>query len=164
MEVTSLEQCMDHIEKAEKRRHFAATNFNEQSSRSHTVFTAIMERLVTYDDGLTVNTRGDLLIVDLAGNEKAAAAAEGRGGDKAGAQRLVAEGQAINKSLFLLSEVISKLAKKDSSKSKKFFIPWRDSALTRLLKRALAGNSRACLLVAVHPSTQALEISLSTLR
>ena len=123
-----------------------------------------MERLVTYDDGLTVNTRGDLLIVDLAGNEKAAAAAEGRGGDKAGAQRLVAEGQAINKSLFLLSEVISKLAKKDSSKSKKFFIPWRDSALTRLLKRALAGNSRACLLVAVHPSTQALEISLSTLR
>ncbi|KAH0473364.1 MAG: hypothetical protein KVP17_005261 [Porospora cf. gigantea B] len=122
-----------------------------------------MERLVTYNDGLTVNTRGDLLIVDLAGNEKAAAAAEGRGGDKAGAQRLVAEGQAINKSLFLLSEVISKLAKKDS-KSKKFFIPWRDSALTRLLKRALAGNSRACLLVAVHPSTQALEISLSTLR
>lgn len=113
-------------------------------------------------------------LVDLAGNERAAMAAEG----VEDAKERQAEGQAINKSLFVLAEVISKMAKKsvllakcksenrepDKKEVTKLFVPWRDSKLTRLLQKALGGNSRACLLVAVHPSTQSLEISLSTLR
>jgi hypothetical protein len=76
--------------------------------------------------------------------------------------------------LFLLSEVIAKLSKRaelqrkgmsvDKVKKELLHIPWRDSKLTRLLQKALGGNARACLLVAVHPSLQSLEISLSTLR
>ncbi|KAH0481335.1 MAG: hypothetical protein KVP17_000057 [Porospora cf. gigantea B] len=160
--VASVEECMQHIEVAESRRHFAATNFNETSSRSHVVFSAVVETALEVD-GLNISTKGELLLVDLAGNERVSAAASG----VAGAKERLAEGQAINKSLFLLSEVISKLAKRQGmsgAEAKKLFVPWRDSSLTRVIKRGLAGNSRACVICALHPSTQSLEISLSTLR
>lgn len=170
-EVSTVDDVMKLLQSAEMKRHFARTNFNETSSRSHTVFTTIMESTLTYPDGSTIVRRGELKLVDLAGNERASAA-EG----VEGAKERQAEGQAINKSLFLLSEVIAKLSKRaeymkkgaadkaEKLKRDMMHIPWRDSKLTRLLQKALGGNSRACLLVAVHPSTQALEISLSTLR
>lgn len=170
-EVSCIDDVMRLLQSAEMKRHFASTNFNETSSRSHTVFTTILEATQTYSDGTVIARRGELKLVDLAGNERASAA-EG----VEGAKERLAEGQAINKSLFLLSEVIAKLSKRaellkkgagvnvDKLKKEMLHIPWRDSKLTRLLQKALGGNSRACLLVAVHPSTQALEISLSTLR
>eukprot|EP00918_Siedleckia_nematoides_P019817 GHVU01042211.1.p1 GENE.GHVU01042211.1~~GHVU01042211.1.p1 ORF type:complete len:410 (+),score=98.69 GHVU01042211.1:1093-2322(+) len=141
--VGSMQEVMQLLENAEKRRHIAATNFNEVSSRSHTVFSIILESATTYADGGSVSRRGELKLVDLAGNERAGAAAEG----VEGARERQQEGQAINKSLFLLSEVISKLSKRGDmikkgasaaalAKQQKdmMFIPWRDSKLTRLLQ------------------------------
>lgn len=55
------------------KRHFARTNFNETSSRSHTVFGTNMECTQTYSDGATIVKRGELKLVDLAGNERASA-------------------------------------------------------------------------------------------
>eukprot|EP01071_Lankesteria_metandrocarpae_P012604 Lankesteria_metandrocarpae@DN6081_c0_g1_i1.p1 len=147
------------LERAEKKRHIASTNFNEVSSRSHTVFSLTVESSATYMDDTVVTKSGELKLVDLAGNERGTAS-EG----VEGAKDRLAEGQAINKSLFNLSEVISKLSKKLSGAKKDIFIPWRESKLTRLLQSGLGGNSRACVLVALHPSTQAMEITLSTLR
>ncbi|KAL8272372.1 hypothetical protein Esti_003662 [Eimeria stiedai] len=166
--VASMEEAMSLLSKAEQRRHFARTNFNETSSRSHVVFSITLESTSTFEDGTNVSRRGELKIVDLAGNEKAGRASEG----VENAKLVLEEGKAINKSLFLLSEVISKLSKQaqqgDDKKGKKgekdMYIPWRDSKLTRLLQKALGGNSRAAVLVAVHPSSLYLDTSFSTLR
>ncbi|SOV16646.1 kinesin-7, putative [Plasmodium sp. gorilla clade G2] len=170
--VTSIDEVMLLVAKAEQRRHIAQTNFNETSSRSHTIFTVILESNQVLNDGTSINKKGELKIVDLAGNERAGRAAEGIENSKT----LMEEGKAINKSLFVLSEVISKLSKRaqtittgDEKKIKRFqedlvFIPWRDSKLTRILSKSLGGNCRASVIVAVHPSHFYLDTSFSTLR
>ncbi|CRG95897.1 kinesin-like protein, putative [Plasmodium gallinaceum] len=170
--VTSIDEVMLLVAKAEQRRHIAQTNFNETSSRSHTIFTVILESNQVLNDGTSINKRGELKIVDLAGNERAGRASEGI----ENAKTVLEEGKAINKSLFVLSEVISKLSKRaqaiafgDEKKIKKIqedlvFIPWRDSKLTRILSKSLGGNCRASVIVAVHPSHLYLDTSFSTLR
>ncbi|CRG85413.1 kinesin-like protein, putative [Plasmodium relictum] len=170
--VTSIDEVMLLVAKAEQRRHIAQTNFNETSSRSHTIFTVILESNKVLNDGTSINKRGELKIVDLAGNERAGRASEG----VENAKTVLEEGKAINKSLFVLSEVISKLSKRaqaiatgDEKKIKKIqedlvFIPWRDSKLTRILSKSLGGNCRASVIVAVHPSHLYLDTSFSTLR
>lgn len=71
------------------------------SGRSHVVFSITLESTSTFEDGTNVSRRGELKIVDLAGNEKAGRASEG----VENAKLVLEEGKAINKSLFLLSYV-----------------------------------------------------------
>lgn len=53
------------------------------------------------------------------------------------------EGTAINLSLTWLGNCISALASKESGK--KVEIPYRESILTKLLKKALGGNSKTIM-------------------
>jgi kinesin family protein 12 len=68
----------------------------------------------------------------------------------------------INKSLFTLGQVISKLAAPAKSKDPKF-IPYRDSKLTMLLMDSLGGTSKALMIACISPSNQYAEETLSTL-
>jgi len=95
-------------------------------------------------------------LVDLAGSEKA-------GQTKAEGQRLK-EGCAINKSLTVLGTCISVLADKATGKAKNQVVPYRDSALTRILQNALGGNSKTIMICAVSPAALNYEESLGTLR
>lgn len=97
--------------------------------------------------------------MDLAGSERA---------DATGAtgQRLK-EGAHINKSLVTLGSVISALAELSSDTSgqkKSFFIPYRDSVLTWLLKDSLGGNSKTIMIAAISPADCNYGETLSTLR
>lgn len=65
----------------------------------------------------------------------------------------------INKSLFILSNVINKLAEGKSS-----HIPYRDSKLTRILSMALGGNSLTSIICTVSPASVNYYQTLSTLR
>lgn len=69
----------------------------------------------------------------------------------------------INKSLSMLGMVISALADIDSGKTGKK-VPYRDSALTKLLANALGGNAKTIMICAISPSSDNYEESLSTLR
>lgn len=84
-----------------KTRTFASTRMNEQSSRSHSVFT--LHITTTYVDS-TKTTTARLNLVDLAGSENQKSA--GTTGDR------LKEGANINKSLSTLSQVIAALSKK----------------------------------------------------
>lgn len=95
----------------------------------------------------------------MAGSERA---------DATGAtgQRLK-EGAHINKSLVTLGSVISALAELSSDNSgqkKTFFIPYRDSVLTWLLKDSLGGNSKTIMIAAISPAECNYGETLSTLR
>ncbi|KAL8435565.1 hypothetical protein ACSSS7_002410 [Eimeria intestinalis] len=153
--VASMEEAMSLLSKAEQRRHFARTNFNETSSRSHVVFSITLESTSTFEDGTNVSRRGELKIVDLAGNEKAGRASEG----VENAKLVLEEGKAINKSLFLLSYVL--------------LVDMETGQPLASSKEDLRLKLRCCdswlilfkgVLVAVHPSSLYLDTSFSTLR
>ena len=75
------------------------------------------------------------------------------------------EGCAINQSLSALGNVIFALAEKATNPKKKGrVIPYRDSALTHLLKNSLGGNAKTVMIAAISPSDVNYEETLSTLR
>ncbi|KAL8429618.1 hypothetical protein ACSSS7_006457 [Eimeria intestinalis] len=99
----------------------------------------------------------EINLVDLAGSERAGST--GATGDR------LKEGCAINQSLSALGNVISALADKAAGKLKPGqVVPYRDSALTRILQTALGGNSKTCMIAALSPASVNYEETLSTLR
>ncbi|KAM4678130.1 kinesin-like protein KIF1C isoform 2-T2 [Discoglossus pictus] len=135
----------------------AATNMNETSSRSHAVFTIVFTQK-RHDEMTNLDTEkvSKISLVDLAGSERA---------DSSGAKGTrLKEGANINKSLTTLGKVISALAEMQNKKKKSDFIPYRDSALTWLLKENLGGNSRTAMIAALSPADLNYEETLSTLR
>ncbi|OEH78990.1 putative kinesin [Cyclospora cayetanensis] len=99
----------------------------------------------------------EINLVDLAGSERAGST--GATGDR------LKEGCAINQSLSALGNVISALADKAVGKLKPGqVVPYRDSALTRILQTALGGNSKTCMIAALSPASVNYEETLSTLR
>jgi hypothetical protein len=65
--------------------------------------------------------------------------------------------------LTVLGIVISSLAQISEGK-KKVVVPYRDSALTRILQNALGGNSKTLMICALSPAQDNYEETLSTLR
>lgn len=84
---------------------------------------------------------GKLSLIDLAGSERGSVT-ENRG------VRLK-EGAKINRSLLSLANCINALG--DKSK-KGFFVPYRDSKLTRVLKDSLGGSSKTVMIATVSPA------------
>ncbi|XP_076011532.1 kinesin-like protein KIF13B isoform X2 [Genypterus blacodes] len=140
-----------------KSRTVAATNMNEESSRSHAVFNIILTHtLKDLHSGTSGEKVSRLSLVDLAGSERAAKT--GAAGER------LKEGSNINKSLTTLGLVISALAEQGSAKNKNKFVPYRDSVLTWLLKDCLGGNSRTAMVATISPAADNYEETLSTLR
>nr|XP_016929020.1 kinesin-like protein unc-104 isoform X13 [Drosophila suzukii] len=159
--VTDYQDIHDLIDEGNKARTVAATNMNETSSRSHAVFTIFFtqRRYDTMTD-LTTEKVSKISLVDLAGSERA---------DSTGAKGTrLKEGANINKSLTTLGKVISALAEVSASKKKNTkkadFIPYRDSALTWLLRENLGGNSKTAMIAAISPADINYDETLSTLR
>ncbi|KAH8617865.1 Microtubule binding Kinesin motor domain [Trypanosoma vivax] len=159
----SEESMMQLMYGGNQNRHIASTNMNERSSRSHAIFsvTLIQKRLGKTKDGAESSTelRAKVNLVDLAGSERAKST-----GAEGGTLR---EGANINKSLTVLGLVISALA--DISKSKsdagsRKHVPYRDSALTFILKESLGGNSKTFMLSTLSPAAANYDETLSTLR
>ena len=131
-------------------RHMALTKMNAESSRSHSIFTIIIESQEEVNGKISTRA-GKLNLVDLAGSERA---------DKTGvtgAQK--DEAININLSLSTLGLVIKSLV---DAKSK--HIPYRDSQLTRMLQDSLGGNTKTVMIANVGPSGYNFDETLSTLR
>ena len=111
-EFKDADDVLNIIKEAGLHRATRATKANAQSSRSHSVLT------------LTLKTGGSLMIVDLAGSERRQEALF----DDHDAME---ETKAINTALSALKDCIRALLKHDSH------VPFRGSALTRILKCAL---------------------------
>ncbi|KPP70628.1 kinesin-like protein KIF13B-like [Scleropages formosus] len=155
--VTSYKDIESLMSEGNKSRTVAATNMNEESSRSHAVFNIILSHtLRDLHSGTTGEKVSKLSLVDLAGSERAAKT--GAAGER------LKEGSNINKSLTTLGLVISALADQGAGKSKSKFVPYRDSVLTWLLKDSLGGNSRTAMVATVSPAADNYDETLSTLR
>ena len=95
--------------------------------------------------------------VDLAGSERLTDLFETSQGRS---EASIGETGHINKSLFVLTNVINKLAEGNP----KMHIPYRDSKLTRILAQALGGNSLTTIICCISPAVCNFNQSLSTLR
>ncbi|XP_072666766.1 centromere-associated protein E isoform X3 [Canis lupus baileyi] len=139
--VYTSDMALKWITKGEKNRHYGITKMNQRSSRSHTIFRMILE---SREKGEPSNCDGSvkvshLNLVDLAGSERAA---------QTGAEGVrLKEGCNINRSLFILGQVIKKL----SDGQVGGFINYRDSKLTRILQNSLGGNAKTRIICTVTP-------------
>ncbi|XP_071509131.1 kinesin-like protein KIF28 [Diadema antillarum] len=141
-------------EEGMRNRTVAATQMNATSSRAHTIMSITFTQKTINDAGQEMAKTSIANLVDLAGSERAEST--GATGDR------LKEGAAINKSLSSLGNCIAALA--DKAKGMNVKVPFRDSALTKLLKNALGGNSKTVMVAALSPADINYEETLSTLR
>ncbi|KAJ9551843.1 hypothetical protein OSB04_015888 [Centaurea solstitialis] len=141
------------LSRGSANRRVAATNMNRESSRSHCVFTCVIES--RWEKDSTSNLRfARLNLVDLAGSERQkTSGAEG--------ERLK-EAANINKSLSTLGHVIMVLV--DGANARTRHVPYRDSRLTFLLQDSLGGNSKTMIIANVSPSICSATETLNTLK
>ncbi|KAK1273776.1 Kinesin-like protein NACK2 [Acorus gramineus] len=147
--VLSTGHALSFIAAGEEHRHVGSNNFNLLSSRSHTIFTLMIESSDRDDeyDGVIFS---QLNLIDLAGSESSKT-------ETTGLRRK--EGSYINKSLLTLGTVIGKL-----SEGKASHIPYRDSKLTRLLQSSLSGHGHVSLICTVTPASSNMEETHNTLK
>ena len=167
--------CLD---RGTNNRTTASTLMNNNSSRSHAIFTISIEQHQIddlYPTGSDNQASGEgpsdesaaagsggarpdefmvakFHFVDLAGSERA---------KKTGASgATLKEGININKSLLVLGNVISALSEEGKKGN---FVPYRDSKLTRILQDSLGGNSRTSMIACVSPAESNFDETLNTL-
>ncbi|XP_006354853.1 kinesin-like protein FRA1 isoform X2 [Solanum tuberosum] len=161
--VRTLKEMADCLEQGSLSRATGSTNMNNQSSRSHAIFTITMEQMrkTGSNDGNSNECMTEeylcakLHLVDLAGSERA---------KRTGSDGLrFKEGVHINRGLLALGNVISALG--DEKKRKEgVHVPYRDSKLTRLLQDSLGGNSRTVMIACISPADINAEETLNTLK
>jgi len=142
------EEAIDLVNYGEEHRCYRETSVHDNSSRSHTIFKVYIENK---SKGESMIKKSCLNLVDLAGSERL----------NEFDMRVEVTGEAgyINKSLFVLTNVINRLAE-----GKGGYIPYRDSKLTRVLSIALGGNSLTSIICTVSPAIMNFHQTLSTLR
>ncbi|KAG8632651.1 kinesin-like protein KIN-4A isoform X2 [Manihot esculenta] len=164
--VSTLKEMAACLEQGSLSRATGSTNMNNQSSRSHAIFTITLEQMRKLNplfpgDNCTNESMNEeylcakLHLVDLAGSERA---------KRTGSDGLrFKEGVHINRGLLALGNVISALG--DEKKRKEgVHVPYRDSKLTRLLQDSLGGNSKTVMIACISPADINAEETLNTLK
>ena len=137
-----IQKCLD---KGNKNRHVGATSMNDQSSRSHSLFTVYLE----IEENGKIRS-GKLNLVDLAGSERV--------GKTNATGQTFDEGKKINLSLTALGSVI------DALSFNKKYVPYKDSKLTRLLQDSLGGNTKTVMFANISPASYNYDETVGTLR
>ena len=150
--VSSASDVLLLLQHGSRNRAVRATQYNEQSSRSHAILQMTFETTLTKSNGGRIVRVAKLNCVDLAGSEKW----NTRVNMKKKHQKELME---INTSLSALGICIQRLTNPN-----RMHVPYRDSALTRLLEDSLGGNTKTSIIATVAPTTKSSEHTLSTLQ
>jgi hypothetical protein len=169
--VQSYDEIAVVLEEGQSQRQVAETLMNATSSRSHAVFTlhltqkmmipipkhiaAASKRKPSNVSEIMIR-KSKVNLIDLAGSERLNST--GATGDR------LKEATNINRSLFVLGEVIKTLSENSDKGTEGGFVPYRNSLLTWILKDSLGGNSKTTMLATVSPIGQSHAESTNTLR
>ncbi|XP_074306876.1 kinesin-like protein KIN-12B [Silene latifolia] len=154
--VSTVKDVIRLLLKGLSHRKTGVTSVNAESSRSHSVFTCVVEsQCKSMTDGVSSFKTSRINLVDLAGSERQKLTG-------AAGERLKEAGN-INRSLSQLGNLINILAEV-SQTGKQRHIPYRDSRLTFLLQESLGGNAKLAMICAISPSQSCRSETFSTLR
>ncbi|KAE9584110.1 putative plus-end-directed kinesin ATPase [Lupinus albus] len=155
--VTSYDDVTQILIKGLSSRKVGATSLNSKSSRSHIIFTFVIESWCKgiSSSGFSSSKTSRISLIDLAGLYRNKV-------DDAGKQHL-RENRNVKKSLSKLGHLVDALTKKTRS-GKAAQIPNRDSCLTHLLQESLGGNAKLSIICSISPDNKDNGETLHTLR
>ncbi|KAI9186654.1 hypothetical protein LWI28_019602 [Acer negundo] len=155
--VTSYEDVTQILIKGLSSRKVGATSINSKSSRSHIVFTFIVESWCKEASSkcFSSSRMSRISLVDLAGADRNKLDDVGRQGVK--------EGKYVKKSLSQLGYLVNTLAE-GTQTGKPEDALYRSSRVTHLLRESLGGNSKLTVICNVSPDNKNIGEILSTLR
>jgi kinesin family protein 6/9 len=143
-------QALDLLMTGNLIRHVSSTPMNLASSRSHAVFSIVLEARDIKTDIMRVSK---INLVDLAGSERIKMTGV--------PQYTITETKYINLSLSFLEQVIIAL---NDKKGNRTHVPYRNSLMTTILKDSLGGNCKTILVATVAVDLECLEETVSTMR
>nr|XP_009598276.1 kinesin-like protein KIN-12F [Nicotiana tomentosiformis] len=155
--VSTYEDVTQILIKGLSSRKVGSTNINSKSSRSHIVFTCIIESWCKESSSKCFGSSkmSRMNLVDLAGFERFIP-------DDA-SKLFVKEGKHVKKSTSQLGRLVNVLSER--SQSGKFDdVSYSSSALTHLMRESLGGNAKLAVICAVTPENKHNSETISTLR
>ncbi|XP_069136429.1 kinesin-like protein KIF22-B [Argopecten irradians] len=134
-EIENFDEFKVHFGPASSNRTVAMTKLNDRSSRSHCILLLNVKK--TQLSAPFKELHGKVYLIDLAGSED---------NRRTGNQGIrLKESGAINKSLFVLGEVV------DAINSNLPRVPYRNSKLTRLLQDSIGGSCHSVMITNIAP-------------
>ncbi|NXX88049.1 KI20A protein, partial [Centropus bengalensis] len=153
--IQSTEEACKILKIGNKNRSFACTRINEQSSRSHSIFSVRLLRLTDEHQPRVLGV-SELSFCDLAGSERC-------NKTQAFGDRLKEAGN-INNSLHILGKCMAALKQNQNPKMKPGYIPFRESKLTRLFQPFFCGKGKACMIVNINQHASTYEETLHVMK
>ncbi|NXU38748.1 KI20A protein, partial [Drymodes brunneopygia] len=153
--VQSTEEACRLLKIGSKNRSFACTRMNEQSSRSHSIFSIRLLKLTDEHQPRVLGV-SELSFCDLAGSERC-------NKTHVFGDRLKEAGN-INNSLHILGKCIAALKQNQNPKTKPSYIPFRESKLTRLFQPFFCGKGKACMIVNINQHTSTYDETLHVMK
>ncbi|KAL5101230.1 hypothetical protein RYX36_005557 [Vicia faba] len=154
--VTSYDDVTQILIKGLSSRKVGATTLNSKSSRSHIIFTIVIESWCkgASTNGFSSSKSSRISLIDLAGQDRNKVDGAGR--------QCLRETKNVKKSLSQLGHVVDALTKETSSG--KAEVPNKNSCLTRLLHESLGGNAKLSVICSIYPDNKNNGETLRTLR
>ncbi|RZC40898.1 kinesin-like protein subito [Asbolus verrucosus] len=122
--------------------NYASTNLNSHSSRSHSIFTIKLVQVSDTDGGIHISSFN---FCDLAGSERTKKTMN--------VGERLKESNNINSSLLVLGRCISAIRNSQKHNDHKL-VPFRESKLTQLFQKALAGQEDIAMIVNISPKRE----------
>ena len=146
--IANLEDFNNALNKGISKKVHAATNLNQNSSRSHTIFKIILKPNNQDEEEVSLS------IVDLAGSERA---------NRTEAQgKELQEACKINQSLSVLGKCMEALRFNSIYNNKKL-VPFRESKLTMLFQEYFQGDQNVIMVTNINPRREDFEETIRAL-
>ncbi|KAM3601814.1 uncharacterized protein V6R79_019269 [Siganus canaliculatus] len=154
--VRSAEEAWRILRAGRRNQSFASTHLNQNSSRSHSIFSIRVLHVRPEADSSPAMHISELTVCDLAGSERCK---EQRNGER------MKEANNINTSLLTLGRCIAALRHNQNNKSRPpQVVPFRDSKLTRVLQGFFCGRGTSSMVVNISPCASVYDETLQALK
>ncbi|KAF7666329.1 hypothetical protein LDENG_00109880 [Lucifuga dentata] len=154
--IRSAEEAWKILRAGRRNQSFATTHLNQNSSRSHSIFSIRVLHIHPEADSGQAMHISELTVCDLAGSERCK---EQRSGER------MKEATNINTSLLTLGRCIAALRNNQNNRSRPpQVVPFRDSKLTRVLQGFFCGRGSSSMVVNINPCASIYDETLQALK
>ncbi|XP_029374737.1 kinesin-like protein KIF20A [Echeneis naucrates] len=153
--VRSAEEAWKILKVGRCNQSFASTHLNQNSSRSHSIFSIRVLHIRPEADSGQARHISEMTVCDLAGSERCK---EQRNGER------MKEANNINTSLLTLGRCIAALRHNQNKSRPPQVVPFRDSKLTRVLQGFFCGRGTSSMVVNINQCASVYDETLQALK